>query len=703
MKIRKALIVIGILVVAVVSVSAWIQEEEKESPGEPGVSQSPQTPTPTQSLASEPKKKKDPPRLPADEAEPLQVTPSRTKEEEPPPGFEHISGWPYGGCNAVTSDGDYLYLGVGGVVIIVDVTDPAHAEEVASIVTPDAVLNLAVEGDMLYVANRRGGIRVIDVSDPLNPWEVGSDDTEYTQDIYLSYPYAYMAAGGDLRIVDVSEPTNPVLVGVGIPPTEIGGPWGVYVIDDYAYTAFGEGLQIFDVSDPSNPIGLGQARFEQPGGLCRVYVHSNRAYVHCAHNGLHVIDVSDPSNPVVANSLYTSDWIWDVDGAGDYVYVHGWEALRVLDISEPSNPVEVGGYAYETRHDYGDIHVSGNYAYATDTYKGVRIFDVSDPSNPARVGFFETSGPLWDVQVSDTHAYVANDDFYVLDIGDPTKPIEIGSLFTSDDASSVYVHGNRAYLSSNSGLYIIDVSNPSSPVEIGFFDPSNDADAAGGGIDFENGYIYLARELSGLFVIDVSDPSSPQQVAQFRDEDFRMSISDVFVLNDYAYFTAPSDDEHAGFYVLDVSDPANPVEMSAVPMSDPPQSVHVSGNHAYVACDRSGLYVFDIADPANPIEVGAFDIRDMPYGPGAEVSEVDISEGYAYMTLRGSGLLILDVGDPSNPVEVGRIESPEAFGVCASNDYLFVADLRYGLWIYGIQQPVGPKAFIPLAFSDYGE
>ncbi len=276
----------------------------------------------------------------------------------------------------------------------------------------------------------------------------------------------------------------------------------------------------------------------------------------------------------------------------------------------------------------------------------------------------------------------------MLDISNPTKPVLVGSIFTSDDATSVYVHGNIAYLSGSGGLHIIDVTTPSSPVKVGFLDPLSDTDSMG--IHFYKDHIYLAREPHGLFIIDVSDPSSPQIVRNYRRENnYETSVADVFVLNDYAYFTAPGDEAHIGFYVLDVGNPSNPKEISSVAMSDPPTSVHVVENHAYVTGFRSGLHVFDITDPSTPIEVSTFDIRNMDYGAGAQVDEVYIYEGYAFMTLRGSGFLILDVKDPLNPVEVDRIDSTEGFGIYAYSGYLYVADLDYGLRIFDIEQLLG--------------
>jgi hypothetical protein len=87
-----------------------------------------------------------------------------------------------------------------------------------------------------YVAYGNSGLRIIDVSTPTAPVEVGFlNFGGHARGVYVSGRYAYVASGGSgLRIIDVSNPTNPVEVGF----FDKGGV-GVYVSDSYAYVASG--------------------------------------------------------------------------------------------------------------------------------------------------------------------------------------------------------------------------------------------------------------------------------------------------------------------------------------------------------------------------------------------------------------------------------------------------------------------------------
>jgi hypothetical protein len=37
-----------------------------------------------------------------------------------------IGGWPHGPCRAATADGSYAYIGTGGLIKVIDVSDPSH-------------------------------------------------------------------------------------------------------------------------------------------------------------------------------------------------------------------------------------------------------------------------------------------------------------------------------------------------------------------------------------------------------------------------------------------------------------------------------------------------------------------------------------------------------------------------------------------------
>ena len=102
-----------------------------------------------------------------------------------------------------------------------------------------------MSGGYAYVAAHRAGVRILDISTPSTPVEIGSLDMYWrANDIAIAGNYAYVAAGSSagIRVIDVSSPAAPFEVGFYVPqgPTQ-----GVAVSNGYAYLASGwAGLQI---------------------------------------------------------------------------------------------------------------------------------------------------------------------------------------------------------------------------------------------------------------------------------------------------------------------------------------------------------------------------------------------------------------------------------------------------------------------------
>jgi len=147
----------------------------------------------------------------------------------------------------------YAYIGGGGCLLILDITDPSNPVLTGKTSTPGLVWGIHVSGGQAYVADGEHGLRIINVSDASNPYEEGFYDTEgYARGVVARGRYAYVADFEEgLRIINVTDPSNPYEEGF----FDTGGrARGVFVKDNYAYVADGqEGLRIINVSDPANP------------------------------------------------------------------------------------------------------------------------------------------------------------------------------------------------------------------------------------------------------------------------------------------------------------------------------------------------------------------------------------------------------------------------------------------------------------------
>jgi len=170
----------------------------------------------------------------------------------------HIGGPAY----AVAARGDYAYIGQGQRLTILDVSNPASSTVVGQ---TDPLCgygaDVAAAGGYAYVTAGDAGLRVVDVSNPSHPTQVGCYDTPGdAKSVAVAGRYAYVAAKQTgLRVVDVSNPANPTEVGFCATPGEDWDvPYAVAVAGAYAYVADSNvGLWVVDVSDPANPTEVG--------------------------------------------------------------------------------------------------------------------------------------------------------------------------------------------------------------------------------------------------------------------------------------------------------------------------------------------------------------------------------------------------------------------------------------------------------------
>lgn len=271
------------------------------------------------------------------------------------------STWP-GSLFSVAVSGHYAYVGDGGNLQVIDISNPASPRHVSGYATRDLAVAVTVAGNYAYVADAGAGLQVIDISNPASPRWVGGFNTTYAYGLTVARDYAYVLDWGvRLEVIDISKPASPRWIGA------------------WDGSRYGRG----------------------------VAVSGNYAYVADEAAGLLVIDVSNPAVPRGVGQYHTSGSALGVTLAGNYAYVADFDAgLQVIDISHPASPQRVGGF--DTSGNARAVTVAGNYAYVADDSAGVQVIDVTNPANPRRVGGYDTSGHALSVAVLGSGVYVAD-------------------------------------------------------------------------------------------------------------------------------------------------------------------------------------------------------------------------------------------------------------------------------------------------------
>jgi len=618
----------------------------------------------------------------------VQVQPSETQSDSSLSVPGRSSGAPVAGeftwqmvgqvggpTQAVAVQGTHAYVGVGLRLVVLDVSNPITlTEQGATTPFPHSVEGIVVSGTLAYVAAGGAGLRVVDVSDPAHPTEVGAwDSPGYAEGLAVAGSTAYLADGPyGLRVVDVSDPVHPTEVGFAYDMNYV---FDVVVGGEYAYiAAAGAGLLVADVSDPANPIAVGS--LDTPGYAYGVDAVEDTVYVADGWEGLRIVNVADPGHPTSDSSYQTLGWALDVDIVDNRACIaDAVEGISIVDVSDRANPEELGVYSFymtDRASLVTSLVVSDSVAYAADYSQGLQLLDISNPAQPANIGTLSPLGYGDDVAIQGDYAYVAAGPYglQVVDVSSADFPYEMGSYGTPN-AQAIDVVANYAYVGTVNGLHIVDVSDPNNPSLGSLFNPEGRMGCIQD-VVVSDDVAYVIDEL-GLWLVDVSNPQAPAELSfvDFHGEPHHCTWG-VDVAENTAYVAQEND----GLKIVDVSDPYNPVLRGSYssPTTAGAHDVVVNGEYAYVL-DVGHLEVVDVSDPDQPLGKGYCYI-------GGIGNRIDFADGTVYAAVGAAGLSLVDVTDVEDPTPGQLVRLPGyAVGVAVTSGHVYVAGGNAGLFV----------------------
>jgi hypothetical protein len=184
---------------------------------------------------------------------------------------------------------------VGGLRII-DISRPGVPREVGAIRSLRTARAVAVSGKLALVVNRSDGLHIIDISDPAYPVEVSFYPISgQPQRVAVAGDLALVANGVDgLWVIDISNPATPAAVAFYTTP---GRTWGVAAAGSLALVASkSDGLRAFDLRDLAQKEDV--ASFIKPRGASDVAVLGNMVLVADGFDGLYILSLPTiPSLP----------------------------------------------------------------------------------------------------------------------------------------------------------------------------------------------------------------------------------------------------------------------------------------------------------------------------------------------------------------------------------------------------------------------
>jgi hypothetical protein len=603
---------------------------------------------------------------------------------------------------AVAAEGDYVYVscGVPGLQIF-DVSDPENIEIVGSLNLPCLTYDVIVSGDLAFVAcyDAEAFIRIVDISEPANPIQIGVIDSLDNPDPYecavqkfaKEGDYFFVMTYSYIHIFDVSNPAEPQLISsFGV---SIYWPRDFEISEHYIYIRNTRNIEdrgcmrVYNVSDPENPEEAGILYGEQ---IRDVAVRGNYAFA-TVDSALLVIDVSDVEDMQVVTLFEIDDCACNHIIIKDNVaFVSDGNHICLIDISGPAQPELLGIIESNDDERYYNIATTNDMMFATERNNGLRVFDITDMSEPQEIwSFTPLVGHVRDVELKGNYAFLASEEagLRVVDISNPENPAEVGSCSFQGEATALTIDGDYAYIAAGEdGLRILNISDPEEPFEASFYDYYRCYDVA-----IKDDFAYLTGFRIYFSVIDISDPTDPVLVDTCWTEG---SSRNVAVVGDYLYVTVGLSDlmgpEWGNLNIYDISNPSNLEPVGQLETEYLLKTVLVEDNIAYVyylgdignnGPESAGILIVDVSEPANPQLLAEYELNYNCY-VYPDVDDLVIIDDVLIVTNSLEGLHFIDVSDPEHPFESEHLFTPGiASGLAVFDHYTCVADYsNFGIY-----------------------
>ena len=262
--------------------------------------------------------------------------------------------------------------------------------------------DVAVDGQYAYSSASWDGLRILDISDPTKPTNIGSIKFDtHTSRTFVNNNIAYIAESPDefkkahipvgIRIIDISNKAKPIGIG-HIPFTDdvVEKDGLIYALASYGAEPFRSTLHISEFTPPSKPSIVAEYHFEHRAQ--RIVISNNYAFLAVGYAGVQVIDISTPEAPKHICSYTEPLVVTDiaVTEAGDFVFAavtfSEWSGMRILSFSPDKGLLDIGGF--KATGPYHKIAVHNNDAYISHIWHGIWAVDIQDKTNPVEKGFY---------------------------------------------------------------------------------------------------------------------------------------------------------------------------------------------------------------------------------------------------------------------------------------------------------------------------
>lgn len=522
---------------------------------------------------------------------------------------------------------------------------PAGAIPAPVHIAPGGGQTLAVKDDLVTIAAREAGVRVVRVSPDgllsplaLLPLTPARGETAPALDIVMAgdSPRAYVAAGeAGVYVVDLTTPEAPQVLGSfpAIAPAD-----SVTIVGALLVVA-SEGRVV--AVDPSTGEVIGVHAPLRDAR--RVAVQDEFAYVADAADGVKILYLAAPDRPV---QIYgeTGQPAYDVLIDGDLLYVAAAGGLRILDAGSRYRPLELGQIELPGTPQELALDADTGRVFIALGEEGVAVIDARNLASPQVLRVIKLAGSAYSVHFGDGVLYAAGEEGLAIITGEPGQEVLAATFALPGPAYDVDQRGRALFIASGTaGLLAVDVTYPAAPALMSVLpmEPISSGDEA----PREARSVVIVGKRAfvghgdGFIVADISRADHLARLTGVAGAGLDVAASGVYVFgvrgNEISVFDARATAEP--IYLRSYIAPAGQVHLSA------------SGDLVFAAPAGSGpdIAVLSFAAPDFPIETDnegeqGHSVRAIPVGQHvwlaagfAGLQRYEITEGGALIPRGG--------------------------------------------------------------------
>lgn len=650
--------------------------------------------------------------------------------------------WRWGGLiSALTPVGDTLYVGMGGDLVIFDITDPATPTLLGQLELGVSINQIAIMGAYALLATNDAGLFIIDLTDQHHPQLVAERPDPATvhtiavngRYVYVTYAATDPVVESGVQILDLSQPATPIvrnpwIAGLEFTPTALQIAQGQLFVAGGNFYYTGEhydtwgALQAFDLTDPVTPSPLPAYHTErttveriEPTAL---QIHGDSAFV-IRYDRILRFALDTPAQ-LRPTAQLTLDGIatGSIAATGEYFYVTSPPSdvdkpdnnagLYILDIQNPATMTVSGFMAQRVNA----VAVQRHYAFIGRADDGLHSFDLSEPRRPRAIGqsnALVTSG--WGDLVTQGHVlyatggYLATPLLSTIDLHNPTTPT-LTQIFTGTDWQAYYPFIADQWLivpaagsvgDTYDGYHLFDLAKPTVPQWRRQQKTTPFTTAA-----YANHQIYLETltrtpPTAEVHVLDVSVPTEPvdERVIALTPKEVFTPFNDFSVSERYLYTVGNRDPQSAPPWItprLAVYDLATAQTIASLALPRMFVGLYHDGDTLYgiaqnetppvgTVGDPTMIYLIDVAVPTQP------SIRQH-YAWDGEITDLLRADHLLYIATRDvnrdqTGLAVLDFTIPHAPGLAGYARQTGYLPqLAAIDDTIYFLGDRLGAYRY---------------------